>query len=89
MNQKQGSGEAAITASKIISRSKESTVQNKHTLYFFASLGLLRKSKRQGWSKSYSHRITQYTGPGHTHMLTVIEAVYVQPCMNTYLHIQC
>lgn len=67
MNQKQGTGEAAITASKIISRSKESTVQNKHTLHFFASLGQLRENKRQGWSKSYSHRMTQYTGPGHTH----------------------
>lgn len=67
VNQKRGSGEVAITASKFISRSKERTVQNKHTLHFFAALGGLRKNKRQGWSKSYSHRITHYTGPGHTH----------------------
>lgn len=83
VNQKQGRGEVTIRASKFISRSKESAVQNKHTSHFFVALGGLRKNKRQGWSRSTSHRVTQYAGPGHT------QGLYVKPCTNTYLHIQC
>lgn len=46
VNQKQGSGEAAITAPKFISRCQEYTVQNKYTLHFFAALRGLGKNKK-------------------------------------------
>lgn len=48
VNQKQESREVAITASKFISRSKESRLHNKHTLQHFAALEGLRKNKRKG-----------------------------------------
>lgn len=48
VNQKQESREVAITASKFISRSKESRLHNKHTLHHFAALGGLRENKRKG-----------------------------------------
>lgn len=65
-----GKWEVARTASKFISRSKESTVQNKHTLHFFAALGGAQKEQEAGLEQELQPQNYNSTLALDTHILT-------------------
>lgn len=83
-NQLQESGEAAITAPKFISRSKEYTVQSKHTLHFFAALRGLGRNKKLAKKQELQTRNCRVHWPCTHTNLTGIQVAYGKPFRNHF-----